>query len=144
MKIDVKRPSTAEIKAKLGVQKYGRAHAYLTSTCYKYMSFFVPGGVKSHLNQNVDIKVDSVIYQSPDAHYHWRGKKYVDPKYKKGAFYSPDYGFWSRPGITKIPTDEDLKYHVPGTGPYWDKCMWNSRKNEVIKEVQKYIDRGCK
>lgn len=144
MKINLKRPSTAEIKANLGIQKYGPAHAYLTNTCYKHMLSFVPGGTKSQLNQNVSIDVDNIVYNSPYAHYQYVGKLYVDPKYKKGAFYSPNYGFWSRPGISKIPTRQDLKYHVPGTGAYWDKLMWSSKKNQVIKEVQEYIDRGCK
>mgnify|MGYP004631947853 CR=1 FL=1 len=108
------------------------------------MTPFVPGGVKSHLNQNVDLRVDKIIYQSPDAHYLYTGKKYIDPKYKIGAFYSPDYGYWSRPGIKKINSGEDLVYHTPGTGSQWDKLMWTSQRNKVVKEVQEYIDRGCK
>lgn len=132
------------IKARLGIQKNGPAHAFFTQTCCRYMSPFVPGGTSSHLNQNVDLDVDSITYESPDAHYQWIGKKYEDPKYKIGAFYSPDYGYWSRPGITKNPTNQDLKHHTPGTGAHWDKLMWTSKKKEVIKEVQAYVDRGCK
>lgn len=142
--MSVKMKPTSVIKARLGIQKAGPAHAFLTETCYRYMSPFVPGGISSHLNQTVDVQVDKVIYQGPSAHYLYTGKKYIDPKYKKGAFYSSDYGYWSRPGITKINSGEDLIYHTPGTGSQWDKRMWTSKGQEVIKEVQSYIDRGCK
>ena len=108
------------------------------------MSSFVPGGTKSHLNQNVGIKTDSITYQSPGAHYLYMGKLYVDPKYKKGAFYSSDYGYWSRPGITKVPSVKNLVYHTPGTGAFWDKRMWTAEGKEVVKEVQNYVDRGCR
>lgn len=136
--------STSVIKARLGIQKNGPAHAFLTQTCYRYMTPFVPGGAKSHLNQNTDLRVDKIIYQGPDAHYLYIGKKYIDPKYKKGAFYSQDFGYWSRPGITKINSGEDLVYHTPGTGSQWDKRMWTSKGDGVEKEVQSYVNRGCK
>lgn len=142
--MSVKLKPTSVIKARLGIQNKGPAHAFLTQTCYRYMSQFVPGGTASHINQNVDIQTDKIIYQGPDSHYLYIGKKYVDPKYKKGAFYSPDFGYWSRPGITKINSGENLKYHTPGTGSQWDKRMWTSKGDEVVKEVQNYIDRGCK
>lgn len=108
------------------------------------MTPFVPGGIKSHLNQNVDLRVNKIIYQGPDAHYLYTGKKYIDPKYKKGAFYSPNFGYWSRPGITKVNSGENLVYHTPGTGSLWDIRMLTSQRNKVVKEVQDYVDRGCK
>lgn len=144
MKISVKMKPNSVIKARLGIQKDGPAHKFFTSTCYKKMSQFVPGGTSSHINQVVDLEVNRITYMSPDAHYLWTGKLYVDPKYRKGAFFSPSYGFWSRPGITKIATANDLKYHIPGTGSHWDTKMWNSKGNEVVQEVQEYVNRGCK
>lgn len=142
IKIQMKPINTIQVR--LGVNPSGKAQKFLANTCYKYMAQFVPGGTKSHLNQMARTQDDGVVYQSPGAHYLYTGKKYVDPKYKKGAFYSSDYGYWSRPGITKIPTSQDLKYHIPGTGSYWDKKMWTSKGNEVVKELQSYVDRGCK
>lgn len=142
--MSVKMKPTSVIKARLGIQKDGPAHAFFTQTCFRYMSSFVPGGVNSHLNTNVDLQVDKVIYQGLDSHYLYQGDKYIDPKYKKGAFYSPDYGYWSRPGITKIKSGENLQYHTPGTGAQWDKRMWTSKGDEVVKEVQDYVNRGCK
>ena len=31
-----------------------------------------------------------------------------------------------------------------GTGPYWDKRMVSAEINDVVKEVQAFIDRGSK
>lgn len=60
----------------------------------------------------------------------------------KGAYYDPDYGFWSKPGVAKTPTKKNLNYHTPGTGSYWDKKMVSAEMNDVIKEVQEYVNRG--
>ena len=142
----LKMNPTSQIIARLGVQTGGPAHRFFCNECYRYMAQFVPGGMNSHLNQNVSLATDGsfVMYNGPDAHYLYNGNLYVDPKYGKGAFFSEDYGFWSRPGITKIPTERQLNYHTPGTGAHWDNLMWTSKENEIIKNVQKFVDRGCK
>ena len=44
-------------------------------------------------------------------------------------------------GVAKTPTDRDLK-HSGITTSYWDKKMWSADKNDVIKEVQEYVNRG--
>lgn len=141
---DIKLQPISKIKARLGIEPNGNVQKFFTNTCYKYMSKFVPNGDTGILNQNITIEPNMITYNSPYAHYQYVGKLYVDPKYKKGAFYSPDYGYWSRPGITKIPTSQNLKYHTTGTGSYWDKRMWTSKGNEVVKEVQSFVDRGGK
>lgn len=144
MKVSVKLNPTSTIKTQLGTQDKGPAHAFFTDTCYKYMGQFVPGGDTGFLNQNVVLKKDQITYESPYAHYQYIGELYIDPKYKKGAFYSEDYGYWSRPGIAKENSGKSLNYHTPGTGSQWDKRMWTSKGDQVVKEVQIYIDRGCK
>lgn len=146
MSVTVRMKNASVIKARLGIQKYGPAHKFFCNECYRYMSKYVPGGTKSHINQSAGLHTDGsgITYYSPDAHYLWNGKLYVDPKYKKGAFYSPDYGYWSRPGITKLPTEKALNYHTPGTGSHWEKLMWTSDGNTVVKNVEKYVRRGCK
>ena len=37
---------------------------------------------------------------------------------------------------------EIIQHH--GTGPYWDKRMVSAEMNDVVKEVQAFIDRGSK
>lgn len=72
------------------------------------------------LRQNVEIMPFAIWYKEPYAHYVYIGEKYVDPDYGVGGFFSPDYGFWSRPGVDKIPSGEPLTYRGNGTD-HWDK-----------------------
>ena len=44
-------------------------------------------------------------------------------------------------GVAKTPTDRDLK-HNGITTSYWDKKMVSAEMNDVIKEVQDYVNRG--
>lgn len=142
--MSVKMKPTSVIKTRLGIQRGGPAHAFLTEACYRYMSPFVPGGISSHLNQTVDVQVDKVIYQGPSAHYLWNGKVMGPnvPIEKEGNSVTKWISLAPKGG--KYYTGKNLIYHTPGTGSQWDKRMWTSKGQEVIKEVQSYIDRGCK
>ena len=96
------------------------------------------------LRGNVFIDANSITYEQPYARYMYYGKKMVMEN-GKSAYYSPDYGFWSKPkekGGKKTVTNEDLIYHTPGTGAYWDKKMWSAEKDNVLAEVQAYVNRG--
>ena len=105
------------------------------------MDKYVPLGDTGNLRDITHKEVDSITYESPYAHYQYIGKLYVMDN-GKGAYYDPDYGFWSKPGVAKIPTEKNLNYHTPGTGSYWDKRMVSAEMNDVIKEVQEYVNRG--
>lgn len=127
---------TSQIIARLGLEPNGQVQKFFTNTCYRYMDKYVPMK-NGDLRTNVDIQADKIIYESPYARYMYYGKKMVMPN-GKSAFYSPNYGFWSEKGGKKTVTDEDLIYHTPGTGPYWDKKMVANEIDDVIKEVQSY------
>lgn len=133
------------IKTRLGIQSNGPTHKFFAETCRQRMNARYVPEKKGFLevNSNVDNKCN-IVYESPYAHYQYIGKKYVDPKTGKGAFYNENYGFWSRPKVAKIPTNEDLHYTKAGTGPYWDKKMVSVEMSEVDKEVEAYVRRGCK
>lgn len=145
MKLELK--PTSVIKARLGLNAGGKVQKYFTQRCAHHMDKYVPkqsGEQGGKLRTKIEVEDDGIIYKSPYAHYQYKGELYVDPKTKKGAMYSEEYGFWSRPNVLKVPSGEKLKYHTPGTGSYWDKRMWSAEKDTVIKEVQRYFDRGCK
>ncbi len=131
--------SLETIKKKLGIEENGPAQAFMTETCYKAMDQYVPKDI-GNLRENVDLKVNSITYESPYAQYQYYGKKMVMSN-GKSAFYDPEYGFWSKRGEKKTLTDEDLVYHYPGTGPYWDQRMISANMNDVVKQVQDYIKR---
>ena len=130
----------SKIKADLGINPNGRVQAFFTDTCRKHMDKYVPKDTRL-LSENVDVRKNHITYESPYAQYQYYGKKMVMEN-GKSAYYSPDYGFWSKPGGTKTLTNQDLVYHTPGTGAYWDKRMVSAEMKDVVKEVQEYVNRG--
>lgn len=109
----VKLKPTSTIKARLGIEPNGRVQKFFTNTCYKHMDKYVPKD-EGNLRTNVDVESNSITYESPYARYQYYGMR--------------DDG-----------THVVKNYTTPGTGPYWDKRMWSAEKQDVIKEVQKYI-----
>ena len=137
--MSVKFKSTGLIKAKLGLEPNGKVQRFFTNSCYKHMDKYVPMD-EDNLRENVTLLPNAVIYESPYARYQYYGKLMVMSN-GKGAFYSPDYGFWSKKGEKKILTDIDLNYHTPGTGPFWDREMVSAEIDDVVKEVQELFRR---
>lgn len=77
-----------------------------------------------------------VYLYPPDSdygHYQYEGIKYVDPLYEIGAFYNPNYGFWSREGVTKIPSDEPLFYGRDGAEAHWDEVAYQNHHKQWVK-----------
>ena len=136
----MKMKPISQIKADLGINPGGRVQRFFTDTCYKHMDKYVPLGDTGNLRDIIDKGVDYITYEMPYAHYQYIGKLYVMDN-GKGAYYNSDYGFWSKPGAKKTPTDIDLK-HNGITSSYWDKKMVSAEMNDVIKEVQEYVNRG--
>ena len=113
--MNVKINPTSVIKARLGIEPNGRVQKFFANTCYKHMDKYVPKD-EGNLRINVDIQPDSITYESPYAH-----AQYV--------------------GFTKGPVK---RYTTPGTGPYWDKRMVSAEMQDIVKEVQNYVNRGGK
>lgn len=130
---------TSVIKARLGIEPNGRVQKFFTNTCYKHMDKYVPMR-NGDLRSNVDIQADSITYESPYARYQYEGKKYVMDN-GKSAYYSPDYGFWSKKGEKKHDSGEKLIYHTAGTGHHWDERMKSAEMQDVVKEVQDYFNK---
>ena len=86
-----------------------------------------------------------LVYPGPYAHYLWEGMLYVDPEYGKGAFFSEDYGFWSRPGVAKVPTDIRLKFNQeanPNAGRRWVERAAADNMPAWVAEMQRHADAG--
>lgn len=110
----VKIQPTSVIKANLGIDPNGRAHKYLTERCYTHMDKYVPkdAGV---LRENVTLETDKIIYEQRYAHAQYVG----------------------------VVNDSEVKnYTTPGTGSYWDERMTSAEMDDVVKEVQDFIDGG--
>lgn len=115
--MSVRINSLDKIKRRLGIQNGGPAHAYFTELCYKKMDRFVPMSGKdsqTSLRTNVDVRTDSITYESPYASYQYFGQR--------------------RDGTHKI-----RNWTTPGTGPKWDKRMISADMQTIVKEVGNYV-----
>lgn len=107
----MKMKPISTIKADLGINPNGRVQRFFTDTCYRHMDKYVPMDT-GNLRRNVDKGANYITYESPYAH-----AQYV--------------------GFTK---GEVRNYTTPGTGPYWDKRMKSAEMQDVVKEVQEYVN----
>lgn len=78
----------SQIKANLGIEPNGKVQKFFTNTCYKHMDKYVPKDTGA-LRENVDIKSDSITYQSVYAETQYKGivhgstvKNYSTPRYR--------------------------------------------------------------
>ncbi len=110
--------SLEKIKKRLKIDDNGAAQKFMVETCYKHMDKYVPKDM-GNLRTIIDMDDHSITYESPYASYQYYGQR------KDGSY--------------KV-----YNYTTPGTGPYWDKKMMSAEKNDVIKEVQGFINRGGK
>lgn len=110
----------------------------------------VPGEDGGQLRQ--DIKTfnensgerDVVYVYNPNgveySHYQHEGILYVDPITKKGAFYNPEYGFWSRPllkGGAKVPSTRLLHYKNPEARRDWARYTAEHDKEKIVDAAKK-------
>ena len=106
----------SEIKADLGIEPNGKVQKYFTERCYQHMDKYVPKDTGA-LRETVVKGTDYIKYNVPYAHAQYVGIVHGSPV---------------------------KNYTTPGTGPYWDKRMVSAEMNDVVKEVQAFIDRGSK
>ena len=109
---------TSVIKARLGIEPNGRVQKFFTNTCYKHMDKYVPKD-EGNLRTIVDIQPSKIIYEMPYARYQYYG-------------------------VREDGSHRVQNYTTPGTGAYWDKRMVSAEMQDVVKEVQNYINRGGK
>lgn len=126
-----------------GLLPGGDIQKFLTNEVIRISDPYVPMDTGILKNQ-VSVAQDATYYDyiSPYARYHWYGKLMVDPITKKGAFFNPNYGFWSRPGVPKELTDKDMNYRgAPMRGPKWTMRAWADNKNQVISNIERKLNK---
>ena len=120
-----------------------KVRLFASDTWAKYFKKYTPME-SGTLGSTYITEPGKVTYTSDYAHYQWEGKLYVDPITHKGAFYDPNYGFWSRPGVTKIPSNKSLVYSKdknPGATSHWEVPAQENYKSQVAQEIEDYIKR---
>lgn len=88
-----------------------------------------------NLMQNVTKKPFALHYKVPYAHYMYMGEVYVDPQLQVGGFFSPTYGWFSRPNVKKIPSGRTFNYSKsknPFATDHWDVVAAQSGQREKL------------
>lgn len=130
----------AKVLENHGLEKGGRVQAFFTSEVMRRSDPYVPfsSGPLKNTARMTDDK-DGIVYNQPYARVHWYGKLMVDPVTKKGAFYSPEFGFWSRPKVQKEKSDRVMKYQgAPLRGPHWVTRCWLYNKDDIIRSTEEF------
>ena len=81
----------------------------------------------------------------PYGHYQHEGVMYADPKTGKGAFYTKEYGFWSRPldkGGKKVRTTRLLHYQNPDARRDWARYTADNEKEDIVKAAKEGFRKG--
>lgn len=107
---------TTQIIANLGIDVNGRVQKFFANTCYRYMDKYVPMDT-GNLRTVVSIGNDYIDYEMPYAYYQYVGHR-------------------------EDGSHQVKNYTTAGTGPYWDQRMWSVEQDNVVKEVQAFIERG--
>ena len=97
------------------------------------------------LIQSAKIAPWQIEYIQPYSAYMYYGQLYVDPKYNVGAFYSPGFGYWSRPGIKKVPSGKPLQYQKnnPYSTDHWDvKAEQAGQKQKLYRTINAALRSG--
>ena len=134
---------TSVIKARLGIQPNGPVQSFFTETCYKHMDKYVPYR-EGDLANNVIVSSNSITYKSPYAHYMYQGDVMgpnIPIKDESGNI----TGYFSPKDQPKRYTGKKIQYdttHHEYAGPHWDERMWSAEKDDVVKEVQDYVNHG--
>ena len=116
--MSLKLKPASVIKANLGIEPNGRVHKFFTNSCYKHMDKYVPMDT-GDLRTIVDIGTNYITYDSPYASYQYYG-------------------------VRQDGTHPVQNYTTPLTGAYWDNLMWSAEGEDVVNEVQNFVNRGGK
>lgn len=144
-KVVLKEKSISEILTKAGLNDDGALQTFHTNNVLRRVLKYMPaesGTLMKLTLIQTDIRKPYIITDAPQAHYLFMGKLWVDPVTGKGAFYKPGYGFWSRPGVDKVPTETPLTYNTsinPNAGPRWDLAL-GQELPAMTAELQAYAD----
>ena len=135
-------PQAIIIKA--GVNPGGKVNAYATQRVAEHMDKYIPYRSGGLAYDTRTIETDKIIYKAPYAHYMYVGEVMGPsiPIKENGVL----VGFFSKKGEKKQYTGREIEYTKSAgheyAGPYWEKRMWSAEKNDVIREIQDFVNRG--
>ena len=137
-------PSSQELMKTTGLDVGGRCQKYIDEQDFDRSEPYLPGPhIYRHSKSSNVIGSGKVVWIGEDVNYLYEGKLMVDPITLKGAFFSPNFGYWSRPNVQKImdPNGRTLDYHGGGKrGSKWFDRMIDNEMDEIVKGLQNIVD----
>ena len=140
VEMDLDLMSVDMILQQHGLNKSGPVQRKFTMDVKRFCEPYVPMGEQKALINNAIESSDyeSIVYNTPYAHYMYEGKLMVDPV--TGNPYAPKH----TQKVYATPT-VDFDYNgAPNRGKHWEKRMWADRGEEILDSLQKFVDRGGK
>lgn len=125
----------------------GRTQKIIDSSFMQYLDKYMPADdnmqMITSMYNSTKVGKGEININVSYAHYQHEGIKYVDPKYKIGAFHDPISGrYWSRPGVKKISSGEKLNYHGGALrGDHFVERMIADHFVDILNAGQKEIDK---
>ena len=144
---------TGEIKLHISLDRIGNnidkaqdaLDAQVWADVKQYMPFATGNLVQRTGDINAGTRGEVYLYDPdlPYGHYMYNGIVYVepDPYPNVGGFYSPNYGWWSIPGVQKIPSDRPLHYTAPNAVSQWGRVAYENHHEQWVA-VAKAAARG--
>lgn len=125
--------------------KLDKAQDALDSQVWEDVEKFMPintGTLRSETGA-INEQTRGKVYMYPPAseygHYMWEGIVYEDPVYHKGGFLRSDGGFFSRPGVEKVPSKRKLKYKEPMAAAHWGEEAFKNHNKEWLEVVKRAL-----
>ena len=130
--------------------KLDKAQAALDAQVWSDMKQYMPydSGTLIEQTERLNNSLHGEVYyydpSLPYAHYQYEGLLYVEPEpYPQvGGFYNPSYGWWSIPGVTKVPTDIPLKYTSPTAVAHWGEVAYNNHHKQWVAVAKAACKKG--
>ena len=116
--MSVKLKPISDIKIRLGIDPNGKVQKFFTETCAKHMDKYVPmdnGGLRRY-----ELGKNYVEYQQPYARYQYKGIR--------------------EDGSRPINEANRNRTKHPLATSYWDRKMVTAEKQDIINEVQQFIN----
>lgn len=139
-------PDTNKLMKSVGLNEGGKVQKFIDGFVFDHSEPYLPGYHLYRDSKNANITGSGmVIWNTPDANYLYEGKLMVDPITLKGAFFNPNYGFWSRPHAQKImdPRGRNLNYHGGGLrSGHWFDRMIDNEMDELLNGIQNIVNGG--
>ena len=141
MNFNFELPSIEE----MGLGEQGKIHKMIDARFIHYMKLKMPVNSYSLISSVKEVDIGTIQVQSPYAHYMNEGILYVDPKYGYGAIPMKDkdgnlLGFFSRPGVKKVPSGKELNYHSgPNRGAHFVGRTIVENTDDIIRDIIPYL-----